>query len=259
MSAGMLQARITVPVGGWVMIVAITAVVGSPFTVTIPAGNYYPSELLVELQTQLDAATVADGAWSVVADLSDTTGTGLVNIKNNIQTFTIVWTSTDLRDVLGFTATLTPAAITFFGTKHLRGAFLPDCPIDSEYGGEAGHTETDRSSLVSGGGVTTVTAYGVDRVAMSPTRWSHVTRAKARTSGESPAGYGGSYETWLLDTHSGRYSYFGTSPPVRVYHDAGGSVVGTYRLIWNGSTANRRSESTWIGLWPIDLPPGYVI
>lgn len=256
MTCGRLDAQITVPVGGWSISVAITGAPGSPFVVTIPAGTYWSgSTLLSELQTQLDAASGADGPWSVTVNLSDEVGTGLINIKNDTHTFTITWTSTDLRDVLGFTATLTPAALSFSGTRHLRGVWLPDCVIDSEYGAEAGYTETDRSTLLSNGGDISVTAYGVERVRMGTTRWSMVTRPKARVSGETTVG--ASYEAWLLDTHSGRRSYFGTSPQVRVYHDSGGAVVATVRFLWDGSTRLVRSVPDWIYLWSIELPLAY--
>ena len=240
------------------MSVAITGIVGSPFTVTLAAGTYWcGSTLLSSLQTALDAASGSDGAWTVTASLTDTTGTGLVTIAHASETFTITWTSTDLRDVLGFTGTLTPAALTFTGTKHLRGVWLPDCPIDSEYGAEVGHTETDRTTLIGNGGDISVTAYAVTRKKMAPTRWAVVTRPKARVSGETTTG--ASYEQWLLDTHSGLRSYFGTAPQVRVYHDAAGSVVGTYRFAWDGSTQMTRADAAWIYLWAITLPEAYEV
>ena len=258
MSAGRIEAQVTFATNQ-VMSVVITAIAGSPFTVTLVAGTYWPgTTLLSSLQTQLDAATGLDGAFTVSASLTDTTGTGIVTIAHATQTVTITWTTaTELRDTLGFTGTLTPAALTFTGTKHLRGLWLPDSPIDSEYGGEVGHTETDRTTTVTPTGDIVATAFGSSRVRMGRTSWSHITRPKARTSAETTTG--ASYETWMLDTHSGRYSYFATAPQVRVYHDSGGAVVGTYRFIWDGSTQMQRADATWIYLWMITLPPAYEV
>lgn len=257
MSAGRLDAQITVPSGGWAVAVTITAI-GGPFTCTIAAGTYFVgTTLLAALQTALDGASGGDGAFTVSASLTDTTGTGLVTIAHATQTITMTWTSTDLRDILGFTGTLTPAALTFTGTKHLRGLWLPDSPVDSEYGGEVGHTETDRTTTVTPTGDVSVTAFGSSRVRMGRTAWSHITRPKARTGAEATTG--ASYETWLLDTHSGRYSYFATAPQIRVYHDSGGAIVGTYRFIWDGSTQMQRADATWVYLWAITLPPAYEV
>ena len=73
-----LEARITF-LTAQVMSVAITAIAGSPFTVTVAAGSYFPSDLLTELAAQLNAATALDGAFTVTASLGSS-GTGIVTI-----------------------------------------------------------------------------------------------------------------------------------------------------------------------------------
>ena len=258
MSAGRIEAQVTFTTNQ-VMSVVITAIAGSPFTVTLVAGAYWPgTTLLSSLQTQLDAATGIDGAFTVSANLTDTTGTGFVTIAHATQTITITWTTaTELRDTLGFTGTLTPAALTFTGTAHLRGTWLPDSPIDSEYGAASAPVETDRTTLVGNGGDISVTAYGVDRTPMSATRWSHITKPKALVAYETTSH--ASFDAWLRDTHGGTLSYFSPSPQVRVYHDSGGSLIGTYRLIWDGTFPGRRADSTWLYLWDIPMPPGYEV
>ena len=120
MARGRVEARITVPTGGWSVSLTITAI-GGPYTVTIPAGNIFPTDLLSSFQTQLDAATGGDGAFTVSASWGES-GTGFVTIAHATQTFTLTWTSTDLRDVLGFAGTLTPAARTLTGPFHARAS-----------------------------------------------------------------------------------------------------------------------------------------
>ena len=69
MARGRVEARITVPTGGWSVSLTITAI-GGPYTVTVAAGNYFPTDLLSTFQTQLDAATGGDGAFTVSATCS---------------------------------------------------------------------------------------------------------------------------------------------------------------------------------------------
>ena len=70
MANGKLEARITFTTAQ-VMTVAITAVAGTPFTVTVAAGSYFPTALLAELKTQLDAASGADGTFTVSASIGE--------------------------------------------------------------------------------------------------------------------------------------------------------------------------------------------
>ena len=60
MARGRVEARITIPTGGWSVSVTITAI--GTFAVTIAAGNYFPTDLLTTFKTQLDAATGADSS-----------------------------------------------------------------------------------------------------------------------------------------------------------------------------------------------------
>ena len=103
MARGRVEARITVPTGGWSVSLTITAI-GGPYTVTVAAGNYFPTDLLSTLQTQLDAATGGDGAFTVSASWGEA-GTGLVTIAHATQTFTLTWTSVpDGRPALNITS-----------------------------------------------------------------------------------------------------------------------------------------------------------
>ena len=256
MGSGRLCSQITVPSGGWTMTPTITAI-GGPYTCTVPAGTYFSStELLTAVQTALDGATGGDGAFTVSGSLTDHTGTGLVTIAHATQTFTLIWTSTDLRDVLGFTGTLTPAALTFTGTTHLRGVWLPDCPVDATYGSEAGHTEVHRSEMVGTDGSVSALCYGQSRVRQPRVAWSHVTRPRARISGETTTG--ASFERWWLDTHGGTRTYFPVAPQVRWYPDSGVATYYTYRLTSRTSTEMQRADASWVYLWPVEIT-GYKV
>src|SRR5687768_15822836 len=93
----------------------------TPGTVTVAAGEYYPSGtggLIAELLEQFQ---LIHSGYQVT--LSDTTGK--VTIANEEQSFSVTWVSTDLRDVLGFTTDLTPASDTFTGTEQAEYLFMP--------------------------------------------------------------------------------------------------------------------------------------
>jgi hypothetical protein len=235
------------------MTVAITGVPGTPFTVTVPAStNYFHTELLAALQTLLDAASGADGAFTVSSSVGEA-GTGLVTIAHATQTITITWTTaTELRDALGFAGTLTPAALSFTGTLHARGVWLPDCPHSAAYGpNDAGHTKSDRRASVSPRGDVWATKY-TSRVVLPSIRWSHVGKAKARISGETTTA--ASFEQWWRHTHNAELSYFSVAPQVRLIWDA--DIPGTYttyRLSEGDSTEMPKVVEDWNGLYALEL------
>lgn len=247
-ACGRLEAQFTVPSGGWTVAVTITAI--GTYNVTVAANTYTPTSFLTALQTSLDAASGSDGAFAVSASFTDRTGTGLVTIAHATETFSATWTSTDMRDLLGFSGSLTPAALTFTGTSAMRGAWLPDCEIDTTYGGEAGHYEHDRSELVSPDGTVYALSYATSRRYLPEIRWALISRARARTAAETTTGQ--SYETWWRDTHGGLYSYFAAAPQVTVYDDSTTSnSIGTFRLTGRVDTSMAKAAAPWHGLWEI--------
>jgi hypothetical protein len=251
MTRGRIDAQITVPTGGWAASVAITGIAGSPFTVTIPAGAYYPVDLLSTWQTQLDAADGTDGAFTVSASWGEA-GTGFVTIAHATQTITVTWTSTSLRDVLGFTGTLTPAALTFTGTEACEAVWLPNCEGAFYYGnGDEGHTETDRGSTESPHGDVKGLVYNTRQVLPSAI-WSHVPKAFARAAAETTTN--ASYERWWRNTQGGELSYFEACAPVRLVWDAASpSTYKTYRCASAMGTEMPRSVDEWDGLFRIEL------
>lgn len=257
MANGRLEAQITF-VTNQVMSVAITAIGGSPFTVTVVAGTYFPTALLAYLQTQLDAASGADGAFTVSAGWGES-GAGLVTIAHATQTITITWTSaTDLRDVLGFTGTLTPAALTFTGTLHAKGVWLPTYAIDAPRGTDPGHTETDRSEMTAPDGSVSSLVYGTaQRTRLAEVKWPIVERRKMLVTGETTVGE--SFEQWWLDTHSGLRTYFSTSPQVNLYWSADAATKHTFYLTGRTTTEmSRAGDGNWIGIWVLSIS-GYKV
>ena len=250
MANGRLEAQYTVPTGGWSVAVTITAI-GGPFTCTIAAGTYFPTALLTAFQTALDGASGGDGAFTVSAGTGES-GTGLVTIAHAVQTFSLTWTSTDLRDSLGFTADLTPAAASFSGTKHFRGVWLPTYAINAPRGTDAGYTDTDRSEMTTPGGTVTSLVYQSSRVKLPEVTWAIVTARRALVTQEVTVGE--SFEQWWLDTHSGLRTYFSTSPQVRLYWSADAGTYHTFYLTGRFDTSLQRAgDGDWIGIWSVSI------
>jgi len=107
------EGRITVPTGGWAM--SVTDSDGAA-TVTIPAGQYYwrsagngSRSFLDEIDFQLDAKGGGVN-YTVALDDASGTATGKLTLTPSTGTMAVTWTSTDLRDVMGFTGNLSAAS-----------------------------------------------------------------------------------------------------------------------------------------------------
>lgn len=251
MSRGRLDAQITIPTGGWSFSLTVTAI-GGPTSGTVAAGTYYPTDLLTALQTALDAVFGGDGAFTVSASWGES-GTGLVTIAHATQTFTLSWTSTSLRDVLGFTGTLTPAALSFTGTEACEAVWLPNAEGAFYYGnGDEGHTETDAGTTESPRGDVKRLVYNTRQVLPSAL-WSHTQKAFARAAAETTTN--ASFERWWRNTQGGELSYFEPCAPVRLVWDADTpATYKTYRLPALTSTQMTKVVDQWNGLYQIEIP-----
>lgn len=108
--AGRIEAQFTVPAS---TSVSVSNSGGGPTTSTVPADDYYltaagsVSGLIAAFQSQLNTDRApSSGSWTVTVS-TGASGTGQVSIgcsgTTAIPSFSLVWTSTALRDLLGFT------------------------------------------------------------------------------------------------------------------------------------------------------------
>lgn len=257
--AGRLEALITIPTGG--AVVAATNGVGGPTNVTIPAGTYYYtsaggiSSIITELQTQLNASR-PDG-WTVTHSLTGTSSTGLVTINCTSTPWSISWTSTALRDLLGFNSNITAVSAAVNGTLQARGLWFPRCPLalDGDPGmapkySDLRTVDTPRGDIIG----------HVGNIARrhKRLRWSHVPRDRYR---EASATYDyGSWEAFVDDTQHGQgHSYFTPATKVQIYdHNAqrvgtDASVTGWYM---RGVEAldSRMSVENFTGYFSVEIP-----
>lgn len=148
---GRIEALMNVPTG----VIGCTATAGgSPTSVPLPANAYYLSTpgpfatlgLLATLQAQLNAA-LAPG-WTVSMSTGPT-GTGQVTITSSTTPWSLAWTSTTLRDELGFTADIVAATTPQTGTSQARGLWIPDRPVVMDQDPRAAPEATDLRTTTS--------------------------------------------------------------------------------------------------------------
>src|SRR5687768_7257565 len=122
-----IEGMVTVPTGGWS--VSVTEDPAATSTVTVAAGDYFPTSttaLLSAFSTALTSNSTLAGTYTVSLDDASDSSTGKVTISAaGVTTFAITWTSTALRDALGFAGN-TSAALTVTGDNASPYVNLPN-------------------------------------------------------------------------------------------------------------------------------------
>lgn len=242
---GRLEATITVPFGGWDAEVAI-ATVGT-FTMTIPAGDYYFSELIEELEDQLNAGP--GSTWDV-SILQGEPGSGpddRVRIIYVTHAYTITWTDTDLRDVLGHSGNIDNASGAFAPLAPI-GVWRPDCPKWTPYGDAVYDTISDLAQAIGpSGGVKTLVSNSFE--ALEGVSWSHVSNAKA--IGTSTAG---SWQHFWRVAMLGAVSYIKPGDTIALFWDADSSAFDEVQLVVPNTSQVQPAINGWTGLYGVTLP-----
>lgn len=242
-----------VPTGGWSFDLADGD--GTHAGRTIAAGTYSPTTLFAAFVAELNAASANTYTGSID---NGEGGTGCATFANADADVTdVTWTSTDLRDALGFSGDLPGGGTelgprTFTGLHGMKGLWLPDCPTSGTYGAQdPGHTEGGVAQTISALGVTK-TWVGPARVRQPGLKWSHVTAARARQAAESGAPR--SWERFCREVLRGSLSYFRAGGTVRVVWDT--TISGTYtdyRPSVPRTTELARADATWAGLYAVSF------
>lgn len=248
--------------------IAVTNSGGGPTTVTLTEGSYTITSLCAHLQSALTAQRApAAGAWSVSVS-TGVSGTGLVTIATSVSTFSITWTSTDLRDALGFTGDISATASST-GTITAKGLWFPDCPLSLANGDPARAPEvTDTSGTRGPRGKVIGYSFNTYYQHKSLT-YSHVARARIYEGAAATAG--SSWQQWLRDTQWGvGHAWFVPCSPFQVYWEDAGveSIVGADLNAGAGPTNGwcfdpavpsidscvTNAAAPWLGLWAINIP-----
>ncbi len=111
-------------------VISVTDVGGTDAAITIPVDEYYLTStretvLLTTLQTALNASATLTGTFTVTLDDDTYAATGKVTIAST-HAFTVSWTSTTLRDILGWTGDIA-STTSATGQNHATHLWLPTC------------------------------------------------------------------------------------------------------------------------------------
>lgn len=112
------------------MTISVTDPGGTDAAITIPVDEYYLTStkqtvLLTTLQSALNASGTLTGTYTVTLDDTSESATGKVTIACD-QTFSITWTSTELRNILGFTGNIS-SVTSATGGNQATHLWLPNC------------------------------------------------------------------------------------------------------------------------------------
>lgn len=226
-----LEGMITVPTGGWS--ISVTETPAATSSVTIAAGNYFPTSptsLLDALETALNADATLAGTYTVTIDDDTQTSTGKVTIAaSGLTSFAITWTSPALRNALGFTATISGAA-THTSPSASPHVWLPNVKRWSSTvapDGYRGQPQTDGTVTISPSGMSKAIKYATRYIDVM--EWRFVLGRKAWSSLETITNE--SYETFYGVAQ-------GRGQPVRYHSDrTDDTTYSSYRHMGIGSMA----------------------
>lgn len=215
---GRWEARFTVPSS---VSISVTNNGGGPTTVNIAAGTYTMSSFVTELQSALTTQRApSSGAWSVTLS-TGVAGTGRVTIAMSAGTFSITWTSTALRDLLGFTANISSQASST-GANQAKGLWRPDAVLRCDADARRAPLASDHRTTVSPTGAVYALKSSTMYRHASP-RYTHV--PVDRVWEASALLTNASYETFVKDTQLQEgHAWFGLSSPVVIYDHTGTEV-----------------------------------
>lgn len=230
---------------------------GGPTAWSVAAGSYYFLELVAAFQAALIAATGAVGNNFTVTVSDGESGTGKCTITTTDNPWSIAFTSTSLRDILGFTGNITNVNTAQTGTNHCIGLWLPDVPMIAPHGADDGtevagtRVKAVTQTVSPTGAVWSFVGSGFEEY--RGIRWEGVSRARTKIIGEDVANE--SFEYFLEQCIWNGSGYFTAYPKMRLYWDA--DTDGTYticRLVGLPEFEPQRFADTWVGRYIVELP-----
>lgn len=254
---GRIEAQFTVPSA---TTISCATNAGGPTAVTITAGSYYLSTFVTQLQTDLNAQrTVTAGSWTVTYS-TGASGTLKITIAVTNGSYSITWTSTDARDLLGFTANIT-SQTTSTGTNQARGVWGPDRPLTIKSSPNTAPRITDKRSTQSPTGVV-LALKGNEFFRHEQIAWQGVAKNRVWIGAETTTNQ--SWEKFMLDTQlADGHAWFALNAKVQIF-DIQGVKVGIYGNSGSGMAGWTmqgvdnidpvRTDPTWDGAWTIEIP-----
>lgn len=258
---GRLESRITVPSGGWSVDIDEG---GGAVTITVPAGDYYHSsadsgsrDLLAEFQKQCnDSGSLANTySFSIAAGEGQS---GKVTLSAD-GSFSVTWSSTDLRDVLGFESDGDLAsASSHTSSEAARSVWISDSTYQTLNGGDSswqGWQISNLRAMVNDAGY--FYALGGQKRTETQITWPAVSRERTWKANETVTNQ--SFEKFWEDGILGEANWSSRpGGPVRWYQDA--DVDGTH-VTYNVVLPQFRPDALrqhWTGAWQIVIPRAIV-
>ena len=242
---GKLEARITVPTGGW-----DTTVGGA--TKTIPAGTYYMSSPGSGARSFLAEVAFQFGASSVAASLGEA-GTGLVTIQFAGAT-AITWIDAEVQDLLGFADDLA-AATSHVSTQSAKAVWLPDVEwnaLNSSSGHWRGFDESDMRTASNPAGYVWA-VMGQMRVSLDDLVWHGLKQSKVWIANETVVNQ--SLQRFWREGIWGTASWATAGGPFRFHPDAAQDTeFGTYKPLDTTTFRPEQFVRDYAGIWRWPMP-----
>ncbi len=190
----------------------------------VVSGSGVATGLSAGLSTALtNFANAINAAWSV--SLSDTTGQVIINWSGyETPTHSLTWTSTALRDMLGFDANISNATSATTGAAQSPACWLPDAPLNVDGHPAMTPEETDLRVTESPTGVT-LGLTGNTKYVHTNVRYRRVPVDRIREA--DAAVDNASLEVFLRNTQFGQgdISWFTPASQVQVWWNSAGTLT----------------------------------
>lgn len=257
--AGRWEAALTVPAG---VSIDATNSGGGPTAVSITAGSYSgPSALLAHVVARLNAVrTPANWTGSISSTGTSPTGKSTLN-WTGAGTYSITWTSTELRDLLGYTGNLAgiTQGVASVSTKQARGLWLPDATLNLDGDPRSAPKRSDRRTVITPDGKA-YTHVGNTLYQLRNLRYTHVPLARVWEANVATAN--ASLEVFWIETQLGLSStWFSPGSRVQIYDHTDTLVgingnAGTGLSGWFVATPKELDELTlsvpqWTGYYQV--------
>lgn len=229
---------------------------GGAVVFTVAAAARFPTAFLVALEVALETAVGGGVGFTITANFAEG-GDGRVEIRSNTGLdFVIVWTSTDQRDVVGFTgASTSSSGGSMTGTKGMKGVWLPDCTYAGEFSpsivGDRVYPGWRQS--VGGEGDVLTLQEGDSYRELPPVIWQAVGRERALDGASASLM---SWQQWVYETQRGGLtSTFVPGSPVNFYTNANtNTLLGKYRLELPPTDRLKQFESDYDAYYTVEIP-----
>lgn len=249
---GRFEAYFTVPAGETI---TFDDSVAAAQVLAITTGVY----TITTLVAFLVANVVGGGHWTITFSGGES-GTGKITIDCSDRPFTVTWSSSTLRDLMGFAANIAAVSAAQTGTKNARGVWLPDVEKWTPHGDDDGNgnaaVKIVAKSATKGPTGLIKTIVGATIKEFRGVRWTGVSRARTKLIGDMTAGVDTyqSFERWWGDTQNTEHAWFQGGAKFRFYWDADLTVYTDVKMVDSGEFDPARLVENWVGRYVIAIP-----